>query len=127
MYYYTGIRGTTGVWILPVNREPVWIVPEIDAAKLAGDVRTFTGPEGPYKKMAAALGGSRIGVEEHVRFAVFDGLGKELPAAEFVSADPVVVGCRVVKSPAELALMQRANDITIEAYRAALATYSPSA
>jgi Xaa-Pro dipeptidase len=72
--------------------------------------------------MAQALGGKRIGIEERVRFAVYDGLRKELPAAEFVSADPVTVGCRVVKSPAELALMQRANDITIEAYKAAFAT-----
>jgi len=39
-----------------------------------------------------------------------------------VSADPVTVGCRVIKSPAEIALMQRANDLTIEAYEAACAT-----
>ena len=35
---------------------------------------------------------------------------------------PVTAGCRMIKSPAEIALMQRANDITIEAYRAAFAT-----
>ena len=73
--------------------------------------------------MAAALARRPASaLEERVRFAVFDGLRKELPTAEFVSADPVTVGCRVIKSPAELALMQRANDITIAAYKAALAT-----
>jgi Xaa-Pro dipeptidase len=30
----------------------------------------------------------------------------------------VTAGCRIYKSPAELALMQKANDITIEAYKA---------
>ena len=50
-----------------------------------------------------------------MRFAIFDGLRKEAPPLEFVSADPVTVGCRVIKSPAEIALMQRANDITIAA------------
>ncbi len=61
-------------------------------------------------------------MEERVRFFVFDGIRKELASAEFVSADPVTAGCRMIKSPAEIALMQRANDITIQAYRAGLAT-----
>jgi Xaa-Pro dipeptidase len=41
---------------------------------------------------------------------------------DFVNARPVTAGCRKIKSAAEIALMQRANDITIAAYRAALAT-----
>jgi Xaa-Pro dipeptidase len=122
LFYFTGVRSLGGAWILPQSDPPVWVAPAVEAAKLSGDARAFTAAEGPYKKIAAALRGGRIGLEEHVRFAVFDGLRKELPAAEFVSADPVVVACRVIKSPAELALLQRANDITIEAYRAALAT-----
>ncbi|HTS50310.1 MAG TPA: Xaa-Pro peptidase family protein [Bryobacteraceae bacterium] len=64
----------------------------------------------------------RLGVEERVRFELVDRIGKALPALEFVSADPVTAGCRMIKSPAELALMQRANDITIACYRAALGT-----
>jgi Xaa-Pro dipeptidase len=59
-------------------------------------------------------------MEEKTRFATFDGLWQAAPAAEFVSADPVTVGCRVIKSPAEIALIQRANEITIVAYKAAL-------
>ena len=39
-----------------------------------------------------------------------------------MSADPVTAGCRMIKSPAEIALMQRANDQTIAAYKAGLAT-----
>ena len=64
----------------------------------------------------------KLGLEEQVRFATFDGLRKEAPALEAVSATPVMAGCRMIKSPAEIALLQRANDITIEAYKAALAT-----
>jgi Xaa-Pro dipeptidase len=60
-------------------------------------------------------------MEERVRFFVFDGLRKEAPGLDFASADPVTVGCRSIKSPAEIALMQRANDITVEAYKAAIA------
>ena len=106
LFYYTGKREITGVWILPFKGEPAWVEPE-------------------YKAMAQVLadrGASRIGIEERVRFAVYDGLRKEAAAKEFTSADPVTVGCRVIKSQAEIVLMQRANDITIAAYKAALAT-----
>ena len=34
----------------------------------------------------------------------------------------MTAGCRMIKSPAEIALLQRANDITIEAYHAAFTT-----
>ncbi|MCM8730132.1 M24 family metallopeptidase [Hephaestia sp. GCM10023244] len=58
-----------------------------------------------------------IAIEESVRFFAFDGLRKVLPEARLVSANPVVRGCRMVKTAAELALMQVATDVTIAAYR----------
>jgi Xaa-Pro dipeptidase len=107
MYYLTGVRGSRGtdLLVLPARGEPA-----IVGAAAAGQV---------LKDRGAALG--RIGIEERTEFHVFDGLGRELPRAELVSADPVTAGCRVIKSPAEIALLQRANDITITAYRAAFA------
>src|SRR5438093_50087 len=57
----------------------------------------------------------RIGIEERVRFFIVDGVRQELPGATFVSATLVTAGCRMIKSPAEIALMQRANDITLAA------------
>jgi Xaa-Pro dipeptidase len=47
---------------------------------------------------------------------------KEAAGMEIVDATPVTAGCRIYKSPAEIALMQRAMDVTIEAYKLALAT-----
>ncbi len=123
-FYYTGTR--TAYLVIPARGGLVWVVSEADAGRdrLAGDVRTFQPGEDPYQKLAGALRGSgnRIALEERVRFAVYDGLRKAAPAAEFTSGDPVTVGCRVIKSPAEIALMQRANDITVAAYKAAFTT-----
>ena len=65
---------------------------------------------------------AKIGVEERVRFFIADGIAQAAPATKVVLATPVTAGCRMFKSPAELALMQRANDITIAAFKAALAT-----
>jgi Xaa-Pro dipeptidase len=56
-------------------------------------------------------------MEERVRFFLFDGIRKEASHLEYVSADPVTAACRLIKSPAELALMQKANDITLEAFK----------
>ena len=63
------------------------------------------------------LAGQRIGMEETNRFFILDKLNQQLPGAQVVSANPVVRGCRMIKSPAEIALMQAAADIMIAAYR----------
>jgi Xaa-Pro dipeptidase len=123
LYYYTGTRNIGGLWILQPAGDPIWILPEAQAPKFKGDVRPYSDAEGPYKKAAKALRSGRIGMEERTRFAVYDGLRKEIAPAEFVSADPVTVACRVIKSKAELALLQRANDITIAAYKAVFACF----
>jgi len=137
MFYFTGTRWNAGGGmfglVLPVSGEPAWIVPAADEARardaihIGADIRTWAESDGPYRLIAQTLkdrgvAGGRVGMEERTRFAVFDGIRKEAPSLKFVSADPVTAGCRVIKSPAELALMQRANDITIAAYRAAFAT-----
>ena len=108
MYYFTGKREPGQAWILPLKGEAVWSAAEAPkTAQCLRDIGIVTGT---------------LGFEEQVRFATFDGLRKEVPALEAVSATPVTAGCRMIKSPAEIALLQRANDITIEAYKAALAT-----
>jgi Xaa-Pro dipeptidase len=76
-------------------------------------------PTGKVAQWLAARGlaQGRIGIEETVRYFAVDGLSAALPSATLVSANPVVRGCRMVKSAAELALMQVATDITLAAYR----------
>ena len=127
LYYFTGTRFSTGDrlfgLLLPARGEPLWIVPAADEARarqamrLYTEARVWAETENPYQRLAQALkdrgGAGRIGLEERVRFAVFDGLRQAAPAVVVASADPVTAGCRVIKSPAELALMQRANDITL--------------
>jgi len=130
LYYFTGVRMQpsehTSAAILPAKGDLVWVLPESAAVNPGGDVRSYKDDEAAYKTLMQALkdrgaGTGKVGIEERTRFAVFDGLRKESPATQFVSGDPVTIGCRVIKSPAEIALMQRANDITIAAYKAAFA------
>ena len=137
MYYFTGTRWggserTFGL-VFPARGELGWVVPAFEEARarelirFGTDIRTWEEDESPYRKIVGILkdrgiSSGRVGIEEQVRFFVFDGIHKEAPQLDFVSADPVTAGCRMIKSSAEIALLQRANDVTIAAYQAALAT-----
>jgi Xaa-Pro dipeptidase len=130
MYYFTGVHWgnserTFGV-VIPVKGELAWVTPGFEEArareliKFSNDVRVWQEDESPYKLIAQILrdrgaAAGKVAVEERVRFFIFDGVRQELPTAQFVSATPITAGCRMIKSPAEIALMQRANDITLQA------------
>jgi Xaa-Pro dipeptidase len=58
-----------------------------------------------------------VAVESTTRFFIVDGIRQASNTYEIVSADPLVRACRLIKSPAELALMQTANDVTLQALR----------
>jgi Xaa-Pro dipeptidase len=115
--------------VIPARGELAWVCPKFEEERarelisMGTDIRTWEEDESPYKRVAEILKdrGVRtgtVGMEERVRFFLYDGIRQAAPAVKFVSATPVTAGCRMFKSPAELALMQIANDITIVAYKA---------
>ena len=119
--------------VIPAKGDLAYVCPKFEEErareliKFGNDVRTWEEHESPYTLIVQivrdrGLQHRRIGMEERVRFFIADGVRKEAAGMEIVDATPVTAGCRIYKSPAEIALMQRANDVTIEAYRAALAT-----
>ena len=130
LFYFTGTRwGNSerpfGV-VIPAKGELAWISPGFEEErareliKFGKDIRVWQEDESPYKLIAnimrdRGVGTGRVAFEERVRFFVVDGVQKELPQAKVVIATPVTAGCRMFKSPAEIALMQRANDITLQA------------
>jgi len=135
MFYYTGMRwGTserTFALVIPAGGDIAWVCPAFEQQrareliKFGNDVRTWEEDESPYQRIAQifrdrGLRKGRIGVEERLRFFIFDGVRKEAPGFEFVSATPITAGGRMFKTPAEIALLQRANDITIVAYKATI-------
>jgi len=133
MSYFTGMQWGTSermfAVVIPGRGDIAWVCPKFEEErareliKIGEDVRTWEEDESPYKRVAEifrdrGLRTGRIGMEERVRFFLFDGIRKAAPAFQYVSADPITAGCRMYKSASELALMQRANDITIAAYKA---------
>jgi Xaa-Pro dipeptidase len=138
LFYFTGVRWGLSerpfVAVVPAKGELAWVAPGFEEARArelievgGRDLRTWQEDESPYRLVAQILkdrgiAAGSVGIEERLRFFVFNGIRKEAPAIDYVSADPVTAGCRMIKSPAEIALMQRANDITLAAYQAAFAT-----
>src|SRR5262245_34877574 len=133
MFYYTGMRWGTSermfALVIPAQGEIAWVCPKFEEERareliqIGTDIRTWEEDESPYVRVAEILKdrGVRtgtVGIEERVRFFLYDGIRLAAPALKFVSATPVTAGGRMFKSPAELALMQRANDMTIAAYKA---------
>src|SRR6266545_3212877 len=137
MFYFTGMRWSTSErmfgLVIPSRGEIAWVCPKFEEErareliKFSNDVRTWEEDESPYRRVVEVfrdrgLRTRRIGIEERVRFFLYDGIRQEAPKLEFVSATPITAGCRLFKSPAEIALLRKSNDLLLIAYRATWAT-----
>jgi Xaa-Pro dipeptidase len=137
LFYYTGVRWGQSermfAMVIPKDGEPAYVCPAFEEERarerirFGNDIRTWEEDESPYRLVKGILEDrgvrtGKIGIEEKTRFFLGDGIRKECPGIELVSGDPVTVGCRVIKSETELALMKRANEITLKAYEATTAS-----
>lgn len=135
MDYFTGVSWWGSerpmVVVIPFKGDPRYICPAFEEDRLkelislGKDVFIWQEDESPYKQIAAAISDAgirsgNIGIEERLRFFIFDGLRKEASHLNYTSADPVTIPCRIIKSPAEIALMQKATDITTAAIKAGI-------
>jgi len=114
--------------VIPAEGDPIVVTPffEMPSVKetlaIPAEVRTWNEDEDPLKLVADFLrergvAAAPVGFEETDRYFIVDRLQQQLPGVKAVSANPVVRALRLIKSPAELSLMQAANDITIRAMR----------
>jgi Xaa-Pro dipeptidase len=130
--YFTGIRWPrserTTLAIIPAHGEVLVVTPAFEepsvreTLQVGGDVRPWNEQESPFERIVQALrdrgvASGPVAVESTVRFFIVDGMRQVSNAYDIISADPLVRACRLIKSPAELALMQSANNVTLEALR----------
>jgi len=85
----------------------VWEEDEDPTATVTETVRALGYPSGT------------IAVDEATPFFTFDGLRRAGNAYTFINAIDVTAGCRMIKSEQEIALMQTAKNITLEAHKLA--------
>lgn len=145
LQYYTGARWGQSerlfAYIIPQSAAPFIICPYLERDHLAEVLLSFPErettisylwheDEDPYLMLRRALAESSIatgtlGLEEHTQFAFVNSIAAACPALKIVSATSVTAGCRSLKSPAELALLRLANNITFDVYRAAYLSCGP--
>jgi Xaa-Pro dipeptidase len=133
LYYFTGTRWFSSERmvgaIIPAVGEVQYIAPafELDTLQgymtIKGQVNTWHEDESPYQLFADVLDNiglsqAKIGIDESTAFFISDGIAQAAPQHRFVSATTVTAGCRMIKSVAEIALMQRAKDMTLEVHKA---------
>ena len=133
LYYFTGTRWRgsermVGALLLPTGA-PAYIAPAFEEGTLQqfmtikGDVLTWEEHESPYGLIREHLvaNGTHtgiIGIDESSPFFVSDGIAQASPNFKLTNGAAITAACRMIKSPAELALMQRAKDMTLAVHEA---------
>ena len=130
--YFTGVlwrrSERTTAAVIPAKGEVVIVTPAFEEPSvretlaIPAEVRVWDEPDSPFLRIAQALadrGASSLplAVEGATRFFVVDNVREAAGGLRVMPGDPIVRACRLIKSPAELALMQTANDVTIAALR----------
>jgi Xaa-Pro dipeptidase len=130
LVYFTGVQWRRSerltAALIPAEGETVIVTPEFEEPSIRemlmvpADVRVWNEHESPFVRLADWLkehgaGKGPVGVEETTRFFAFEGL--RTLGVETRADSGVVRTCRIIKSPAEIALLQAAADITVAAYR----------
>lgn len=143
MTWLSGYGNSENRWrcvVIPLEGEPFFLIRALDATPCRQrswitDVPTFRDWEDPMPVLVAALqkrglDGARIGLDHGsycMPVARFKRLCEALPAATLIDIGNVVWELRLLKSPAEIALLRRAAAIADEAVVRAAAVCIPGA
>lgn len=132
--YFTGTRWSPSERmvgaLLPAKGELIYIAPHFELntlrqfMQIEGPVVTWHEHESPYSLCINTLHDMGIkqgilAIDESTPFFISNGIDLQSDALTLISATPVTAGCRTCKSPAEIALMQRAKDMTLAVHKAA--------
>ena len=138
LVYFTGIRTGNSermfCFVLPQKGDAFIVCPAFEKDRMMERMDSFPGGkstriytwqehESPYVLVGRGLadGGTKagtLGIEEKTPFVFASEIGKANPQLKLVDATPVTAGCRMIKSPAELALMRLASSATLQVYEA---------
>ena len=117
--------------LIPASGEPVMIAPHFELGSLEAELqipvkfRLWQEDESPTALVADACRAwsvATLAIDPALPFLFVDRIGHDAPGLTLVSGAPAVDGCRMYKSPAEIALMQQAKSMTLEVHRRAAFT-----
>ncbi|MCC2977872.1 Xaa-Pro peptidase family protein [Sphingomonas sp. PL-96] len=112
--------------LLPASGRPVLLCPAFELGTLEADlaidadIRLWEEDEDPIALLAdtlVATGVSRLAVDPLFPFQWAERLRAKAGGVTLLDGAPAIDGCRMVKSPAELALLAQAKAMTLEVHR----------
>jgi Xaa-Pro dipeptidase len=130
--YFTGIHWWTServtAAVIPATGPVIIVTPFFESPSIRemlqvpGEIRPWQEDENPFELIARSVSGSAkadgpLAVDAYTRFYIVDAVTKVSGGRATVPGSDLVRACRMIKSPAELALMQIANNITMTAIR----------
>lgn len=134
LYYFTGTRWGASERmvgaVLSASGQLEYIAPAFEIATIndymvmQGNINGWHEHESPYELFGEILNNmgivnGSIGLDESCSFFISNGLDLANHDFSFVDAKAVTSGCRMCKSKNELALLQRAKDMTLEVHKSA--------
>ena len=134
LYYFTGTRWYASERmvgaIIPASGEVVYIAPHFEISTLEqfmiikGQVSSWHEHISPYQTFAQTLAAmdittGNVAIDESTAFFIANGIQDAAPQLNLVDAKAVTAGCRMRKTATEIALLQRAKDMTLEVHKAA--------
>lgn len=140
LYYFTGTRWSPSERmvgaLLTAGGDLHYIAPAFERGTLddyiavPGEIHCWEEHDSPYQLAGevlqrAGIAGGRIGIDESTPFFLVSGLQSAHPHYLYADAAAVTAGCRMHKSAAELALLQRAKDMTLQVHKAAARILRP--
>lgn len=140
LYYFTGLRWNPSermvAAIVFADGDLCYIAPkfEIDTIRdywlIESDLHTWEEHESPYKLLSGLLRdrqaeSAEVWIDEVTPFFIVSRIQAACPDANLTLAQAATQALRSVKSPAELALIKRAHEMTLEVIQAASAMLRP--
>lgn len=133
LYYFTGTQCSPSERMVGAllfdNGTLAYIVPKFEEGtfkkykQVEGAIHTWQEHESPYVLLGKVLkqhtiNKGTIAIDESAPYFLVDEITKANPSYSFINALLLTSGCRMQKSPNEIAILQRAKDITMVVQRA---------
>jgi Xaa-Pro dipeptidase len=130
--YFTGIQWRRSerstVAIIPASGGAMVVTPAFEEPsvretfEVGGEIRPWDEHESPFEKIVQCLRdrgieSGTLAAESTMRFFIIAAVRQVSGSYDIVPADAMVRACRLIKSSAEIALLQVANDITLAALK----------
>lgn len=137
MMYFSGIEWGRSerlfAFILPRAGKAIVVSPAFEEQRAANqvdgrfEIRVWQEHENPEALVAGILkdwgvGTGKLAIDGSARTFVFNEMARAAPGIALATAEAITNACRGMKTAHEIAIMRFANQITLDAYRAALKT-----